>query len=211
MYIILVVSSQSFLPLPNGFKIPKNEHQKTTRAMDGLRNGIVPKEMVPNFPNSRRNWKDCPGETNTGGSLMVGRISRIKITLRIREKRQIFQATRVELAKPWRWEQNQRSEVMERRKHQEGRTQGDFGSVRVNTGGKTGGNIAWNVRNYLKLFPEALLDFICGLCQFAELPDSALDLGSVDPGGVQGLGTHKQHRLSQQQPWKDSSNTNPLT
>lgn len=128
---------------------------------------------------------------------MVGRISRriswIKSTLRIREKRHIFQATRVELAKPWRWEQHQGSEVTERRKRQEGRAQHDFGSVRVNTAGNTGGNIPWNVRNYLKLFPEALLDFIRGLCQFAELPDSALDLGSVDPGGVQGLGdTNKQ-------------------
>lgn len=65
--------------------------------------------MAPNFPDSRRNWMDCPGGENTGvtrGSLMARRISRrdcardwIKSTLRIRKKRQIFQATRVELAK----------------------------------------------------------------------------------------------------------------
>lgn len=114
---------------------------------------------------------------------------------------------------PWRREQEQGSEVTERRKRQEGRTQRDFSSVRLNTGGNTGGNITWNARNHLKLFPEALLDFIRGLCQLAELPHSALDLGSVDPGGVQGLRDTdpKQHRVSRSQPWKHNSNTNPLS
>lgn len=123
----------------------------------------------------------------------------------------------MELAKPWRWEQNQGFEGMERRKHQEGRTQCDFGRVRLNTGRKkkhwkeknTRGNTIWNVRNYLKLFPEALLDFIRGLCQFAELPHPALDLGSVDPGGVQGLRQTPNSSGLAKQPWEDKTNTNP--
>lgn len=180
--------------------------------------------MAPNFPDSRRKLMDCPGGTNTGvtrGSLMARRISRrdcardwIKSTLRIREKKaNKTQEWSWQNFNPWRREQEQGSEATERRKRQEGRTQRDFSSVRLNTGGNTGGNITWNARNHLKLFPEALLDFIRGLCQLAELPHSALDLGSVDPGGVQGLRDTdpKQHRVSRSQPWKHNSNTNPLS
>lgn len=41
--------------------------------------------------------------------------------------------------------------------------------------------------SYLKLFPEALLDLVRGLGQFAQLPHSTLDLRSVNTSSVQRL------------------------
>jgi hypothetical protein len=40
---------------------------------------------------------------------------------------------------------------------------------------------------YLEFLPKALLDFICGLSQFAQLSNPALYLSSIDPGCVEGL------------------------
>lgn len=42
-------------------------------------------------------------------------------------------------------------------------------------------------QTHLKLLPEALLDFVGGLGQFAQLPHSTLDFGGVDARRVQRL------------------------
>ncbi len=43
------------------------------------------------------------------------------------------------------------------------------------------------IGSHLKLFPESLLDLICGLCQLAELSYPSFDLCCIDAGSVQRL------------------------
>lgn len=54
------------------------------------------------------------------------------------------------------------------------------------------------LQTHLKLLPEALLDFVGGLGQFAQLPHSTLDFGGVDARRVQRLvGGNKRKRSFQ--------------
>lgn len=143
---------------------PKTENQKATwtRAIKfPYRSGSQLPKRQKEF--NRLSWWDR--HRSTRGSLMVGRTSRrdcardwIKSTLRIRKKKANISSHREQSwqnFQPWRREQGQGSKMTERRKHQEGRTQPDFSSVRLNPGGKTGGNMNWDVRNLPQTLPRS--------------------------------------------------------